>query len=596
MKDAFIIRWLILFGVLCLDAEGIHAQWDSPLLGDSLVKRILEQPSDTHRIRFINGVAVTFSNQSQFEKADTLFARSLNISEQPGMERDLASTLQNIGVHKRNQGKLNESINYLLRALKLKEDLGVTPKQIASTCNVIGTVYSSISDFTRAERYLSRATSIYETLGDTLNPSYPLMNLSVLYAKTKRHTKAIDCMQRALRLFGDKLPPQNVGVLYSNMATSYYETGQYKEALKYADKAKEYADQVNIPILHAGTLMIRSRCQLALGDTSRAKKLAKESLQLSKKYEDAEGIKDALSQLATIDSLEGSYRDAQQKLEQKQRLEDSMRAVATPHVVEQISGNYELRDTLRQTRKEVLQVRRTNYYILLVSGLVLIILLLAYVMYKRKRKLELVMKLEQTRNAISRDLHDDIGSSLSSITRFSEALQNVADDEESVKNLSRKIQNISSDMNTKMSDIVWSLNTEDESTEPLLERLQNYCALTLAPIDVDYTIQFSEASTQVKISPHVMKDIYLILKEAINNCLKHSGASLIQVHASVINQQICLTVQDNGRGIAQHQLPTLSGKGLESMQQRATKIQGVLSIESEAHKGCNVSICVPLPN
>ena len=596
MKDAFIIRWLILFGVLCLDAEGIHAQWDSPLLGDSLVKRILEQPSDTHRIRFINGVAVTFSNQSQFEKADTLFARSLKISEQPGMERDLASTLQNIGVHKRNQGKLNESINYLLRALKLKEDLGVTPKQIASTCNVIGTVYSSISDFTRAERYLSRATSIYETLGDTLNPSYPLMNLSVLYAKTKRHTKAIDCMQRALRLFGDKLPPQNVGVLYSNMATSYYETGHYKEALKYADKAKEYADQVNIPILHAGTLMIRSRCQLALGDTSRAKKLAKESLQLSKKYEDAEGIKDALSQLATIDSLEGSYRDAQQKLEQKQRLEDSMRAVATPHVVEQISGNYELRDTLRQTRKEVLQVRRTNYYILLVSGLVLIILLLAYVMYKRKRKLELVMKLEQTRNAISRDLHDDIGSSLSSITRFSEALQNVADDEESVKNLSRKIQNISSDMNTKMSDIVWSLNTEDESTEPLLERLQNYCALTLAPIDVDYTIQFSEASTQVKISPHVMKDIYLILKEAINNCLKHSGASLIQVHASVINQQICLTVQDNGRGIAQHQLPTLSGKGLESMQQRATKIQGVLSIESEAHKGCNVSIWVPLPN
>lgn len=596
MKDAFLIRWLILFGVLCLDAEGIHAQWNSPLLGDSLVKRILEQPSDTHRIRFINGVAVTFSNQSQFEKADTLLAWSLNMSEQPGLERDLASTLQNIGVHKRNQGKLNESINYLLRSLKLKEDLGMAPKQIASTCNVIGTVYSSISDFTRAERYLSRATSIYETLGDTLNPSYPLINLSVLYAKTKRHAKAINCLQRALRLFGDKLPPQNVGVLYSNLASSYYETGQYKEALKYADKTKEYADQVNIPILNAGALMIRSKCQLALGDTTQAKKLAKESLQLSKKYEDAEGIKDALAHLATIDSLEGSYRDAQMKLEQKQRLEDSMRTVATPHVVEQISGNYELRDTLLQTRKEVIQVRRTNYYILLVSGLVLIIFLLAYFMYKRKRKLELVMKLEQTRNAISRDLHDDIGSSLSSITRFSEALQNAADDEESVKNLSRKIQNISSDMNAKMSDIVWSLNTEDESTEPLLERLQNYCALTLAPIDVDYTIQFSEASTQVKISPHVMKDIYLILKEAINNSLKHSGATLIQVNASVSHEQLCLTVQDNGRGFVQHHLPTLGGKGLESMQQRATKIQGVFSMESEPQKGCRVSICVPLPN
>ena len=589
-------RFLLIL-VFLLDIDfSIHAQWNSPLLGDSLLKLIESQPSDSQRIRFINGLGVAFSNQSQFQKADTLFEHSLRMSEQTGMERDLASTLQNIGIHKRNQGKLNESINYLLRSLKLKEDLGMHPKNIAGSCNVIGTVYASISDYTRAERYLSRATSIYESLGDTLNPSYPLINLSVLYAKTKRHAKAIECMQRALQLFGDKLPTQNVGVLYSNMATSYYETGQYKEALKYADKTQEYADKVNIPMLKSGALMIRSKCQLAFGDTTQAKKLAKESLQLSKKYDDAEGIKDALAHLATIDSLEGSYRDAQKKLEEKQRLEDSLRAVATPQVVEQISGNYELRDTLRQTRKEVIQVRRTNYYILVVSGLLLIILVLAYFMYKRKRKLELVMKLEQTRNAISRDLHDDIGSSLSSITRFSEALQNTADDQESVKNLSKKIQNISSDMNAKMSDIVWSLNTEDESTEPLLERLQNYCALTLAPIDVDYDIQFSEASTQVKISPHVMKDIYLILKEAINNSLKHSGASLIQVHALVSNQQLCLTVQDNGRGFAQHHLPTLGGKGLESMQQRALKIQGVFSMESEPQKGCRVSICVPLPN
>lgn len=596
MRSSVLVCCLIFFtGILCCSSV-LRAQWQSPLLGDSLMHLIEKQSSDTHRIRFINGLAIAFSNKSEFEKADTLFKHSLELSSQQGLERDLASTLQNLGVHKRNQGKLNESINYLLRSLKLKEDLGMPPKSIAGSCNVIGTVYAAIADYSRAERYMTRATSIYESLGDTLNPSYPLLNLSVLYANTKQHARAINCMQRAMRLFGDKLPPQNVGVLYANLATSHYEIGQYKKALEYATKTMEFAQQVNLPILNAGALMIRSKCQLVQGDTTLAKKLAKESLQLSKKYEDAEGIKDALAHLAKIDSLEGSYRDAQKKLEEKQRLEDSMRSVATPQVVEQISGNYELRDTLKQTRIEVAQAHKTNYLILIISGLLLTILLLLYFLYKRKRKIEFAEKLEQTRNAISRDLHDDIGSSLSSITRFSEALQNTADDQESVKNLSRKIQNISSDMNAKMSDIVWSLNTEDESTEPLLERLQNYCALTLAPIDVDYDIQFSEASTQVKISPHAMKDIYLILKEAINNSLKHSRASLIQVHASVSNQQLCLTVQDNGRGFAQHHLPTLGGKGLESMQQRALKIQGVFSMESEPQKGCRVSICVPLPN
>lgn len=594
MKPSFLFRWFILHAVFFFTAEGIQAQWNSPLLGDSLMNRIREQPSDTHRIRFVNTVAVAFSNQSQFEKADTLFAHSLHLSEQPGLERDLASTLQNLGVHKRNQGKLNESINYLLRSLKLKEDLGMPPKSIAGSCNVIGTVYAAIADYSRAERYLTRATSIYESLGDTLNPSYPLLNLSVLYANTKQHARAIHCMQRAMRLFGDKLPPQNVGVLYVNLATSHYEIGQYKKALEYATKTMEFAQQVNLPILNAGALMIRSKCQLVQGDTTLAKKLAKESLQLSKKYEDAEGIKDALAHLAKIDSLEGSYRDAQKKLEEKQRLEDSLRAVATPQVVEQISGNYELRDTLKQTRIEVAQAHKTNYLILIISGLLLTILMLLYFLYKRKRKIEFAEKLEQTRNAISRDLHDDIGSSLSSITRFSEALQNTADDQESVKNLSQKIQNISSEMNAKMSDIVWSLNTEENSTEPLLERLQNYCALTLTPIDIDYQIHFSEASTQVKISPHVMKDIYLILKEAINNSLKHSGASQIGVEADIQNQELCLSVRDNGQGFADSHLPTLRGKGLESMQQRAAKINATLSVQSIPQQGSIVSICLPV--
>lgn len=589
-------RFLLIL-VFLLDVDfSIHAQWNSPLLGDSLLKLIESQPSDTHTIRFINGLAIAYSNKSVFDKADYLFNKSMELSRKPGLDRDLASTLQNVGVHQRNQGKLNEAIATLLEALKIKEEIGMSPKSIAGTCNVLGTVYISMSDYVRGERYLKRAVTIYENLGDTLSPAYPIINMSVLYSKSKKHKEAVASIQRAFRLFGDQLAPQNQGVLYTNLATNYYEMKSYEDGIKYAHKAMDIAREQNIPLLLGGASIILSKCRLATGDTIAARKWANESIQICRKYKDPAGVKEALVQLAYIDSLEGSYLAAQQKMEEKKKYDDSLLAMATPAVVENISGNYELRDTLRQTRKEVIQVRRTNYYILIVSGLLLIILVLAYFMYKRKRKLELVMKLEQTRNAISRDLHDDIGSSLSSITRFSEALQNTADDQESVKNLSRKIQNISSDMNAKMSDIVWSLNTEDESTEPLLERLQNYCALTLAPIDVDYDIQFSEASTQVKISPHVMKDIYLILKEAINNSLKHSGASLIQVHASVSNQQLCLTVQDNGRGFAQHHLPTLGGKGLESMQQRALKIQGVFSMESEPQKGCRVSICVPLPN
>ncbi len=121
-------RFLLIL-VFLLDIDfSIHAQWNSPLLGDSLLKLIESQPSDSQRIRFINGLGVAFSNQSQFQKADTLFEHSLRMSEQTGMERDLASTLQNMGfINAIRANSMNPSL-LLLESLKLKEEFGMSPK------------------------------------------------------------------------------------------------------------------------------------------------------------------------------------------------------------------------------------------------------------------------------------------------------------------------------------------------------------------------------------------------------------------------------------------------------------------------------------
>lgn len=144
----FLVLWSTFTG------RPAYAQWNTELIGDSLIQLIQSQPSDTHTIRFINGLAIAFSNRSVFDKADYLLSKSMELSRKPGLDRDLASTLQNMGVNQRNQGILNEAIATLLESLKIKEEIGMSPKSIAGTCNVLGTVYISMSDYVRGERYL----------------------------------------------------------------------------------------------------------------------------------------------------------------------------------------------------------------------------------------------------------------------------------------------------------------------------------------------------------------------------------------------------------------------------------------------------------
>lgn len=201
---------------------------------------------------------------------------------------------------------------------------------------------------------------------------------------------------------------------------------------------------------------------------------------------------------------------------------------------------------------------------------------------------------DRVRNRIARDLHDDIGSTLSSISILSQVAQRHYNlQEEGIPELLGRISKSAQKMLDTMSDIVWTTKPDNDSMAQVATRMREFAAEILESQDIHYSIDVAPEVMPLKIPTNRHYDFYLIFKEAINNAAKYSGATLVSVHVSRQRESLLLVVHDNGRGFdiaaAQH-----SGNGLKNMQQRAAKIEAELSMQSEAGQGTTLWLRCPL--
>jgi signal transduction histidine kinase len=217
-----------------------------------------------------------------------------------------------------------------------------------------------------------------------------------------------------------------------------------------------------------------------------------------------------------------------------------------------------------------------------------------------KEKALLVEKL-QMQNAvinerlrISRELHDDIGSMLGSISIYSEVAKNRSAKNESAEEAVAKIGNASRELIDKMSDIVWSLNPNNESFEQLLNRIQVFAAIMLTPHEILYTIDTDEQVKHLTLSTEERKNIYLIYKEAVHNIIKYAECSQVEITLLLHTSEFVMNIKDNGKGFDIDHLKnaneSLSGNGIKNMQARAKSIKADLNIDSIMNSGTTIEL------
>jgi len=209
--------------------------------------------------------------------------------------------------------------------------------------------------------------------------------------------------------------------------------------------------------------------------------------------------------------------------------------------------------------------------------------LIFYGLYRYR--IQQLKRLQIVRNNIASDLHDDIGSTLNSISIYSEVAKQQAGKDipalEMIGINSRKIIE-------NMSDIVWTINPENDSFEKIIIRMRSFAYQLLKAKKVEYTFEVDEKLNSILLPMQVRKNFYLVFKEAINNLVKYSHASRVSIFLTEKNRSIFLKIRDNGIGIPVN--PETMGNGLMNMSRRAEEIHAELNIVSANGEGTEIEL------
>lgn len=212
---------------------------------------------------------------------------------------------------------------------------------------------------------------------------------------------------------------------------------------------------------------------------------------------------------------------------------------------------------------------------------------IVYLLYRYR--IQQIKRLQEMRNMISRNLHDDIGASLSNISILNElAKRNAGDQQKATTYLVKAGEDIQR-ISESLSDIVWNINPRYDELDNLFIRMKRYAADMLDGKSIAAELDFPE-TMQLKVSMPMdqRRDFYLIFKEAINNLVKYSGASKALISVNIEHHYIDLLLKDNGKGFDVKQ--AVWGNGLQNMMQRATKWNAELNVDSTPGYGTTIKL------
>lgn len=212
---------------------------------------------------------------------------------------------------------------------------------------------------------------------------------------------------------------------------------------------------------------------------------------------------------------------------------------------------------------------------------------------KRERIQKQQQRIDLERNRITEDLHDDIGSTLSSLKIYSDVAGKMIDkDVPKTKYLLEQISDNSSKILEDIGDIIWSLNPDKQAQLSIDGRIKNYISEVLGNAGIDYKIDIDPQINDVVENISARKNTVLIIKESINNIVKYSQATVANVSVSINDAYLAIMVTDNGMGISPR-LPR-NGNGLRNMKKRAEELGGTFEMTTEMDAGTQINVKIPV--
>jgi two-component system sensor histidine kinase UhpB len=579
-----------------------------------------------------NDMGYTYGQIADLEKQTDCYFKALRVYEQLDDRGGMAMVYNNLSAMYQSLGQMDVAITYGKKAVALREKLGDLSRLSVSYCNLCQ--YYLGKDDAAVEKYRQLCVRTAEQAKDDRKLAQAYITAGLILNRQGKNAAGFEYEIKAISLL------EKQSVKDPMLARRYIAAGiNYSEqhldsltALNYFDKSilmsKELGDKANLRDAYLNkAIFFKIR-----GDFYNAYENIKKYF-LYKDSVVSENTKTAIAELETkyqtekkdqqINQLNTSQKITQLEIEkqkaiisgnllqakQKQSEIDllfkskALQDLRIKHQEEEIEKQLlvtqnnqqqlKLAEQAKQLQQKQLENQKQQKNIFIGSALLLGLLgLILFNRYQLKRKLQQQNELLEVRNHIAKDLHDEIGSTLTSIKILSEVSHNnIVKDQPKASSLLKKITEQSSQMQQGISDIVWAIKPDNDKLENMVIRMREYISHTLEPKNIRTVFSVDENILTKSIGMQQRRDFFLIFKEAINNAAKYSNAANVKIDLKLQTGNVELSISDDGTGFDTAKIT--SSSGLKNIKARAAALKGNASFFSAPGKGTLISLTMP---
>jgi signal transduction histidine kinase len=228
---------------------------------------------------------------------------------------------------------------------------------------------------------------------------------------------------------------------------------------------------------------------------------------------------------------------------------------------------------------------------------VIIVCILMIIMHLITERMQisqnLIAQRMKLREQISRDLHDDLASTLGSISIYSDTLKRIENPSHSeFRKLAKKIAELTQSALQAITDIIWMTSPKNDSVQGLLTKANNLLYEIFIDNGIEYHSEINAPNIPIVLPDELKNDTFLILKEATHNIIRHSKAKSVTLNADINDHTCIISLMDDGIGFDENNLcqHVSHGNGLINMKKRALDSKIDLSINSQAGKGTVITL------
>lgn len=527
----------------------------------------------------------------------------------------LVRALALLGRAEYDLGELPAALRHLQRTI----DLGIhvdAHSEVGKAYTIKAIIAQELSEPDSAKHDYERAVDHYLLAGDTAACAIVYDNLGYFPLAKGDMPGAIAWSERALTCLRDTLHPEyfrTAALINSSLSNYRIWSGNIPLGLEHGEQSLQLAQRSGelYSIVQSGTQL--AGAYLAAKDTRKALKLLLRSDSLARvnafpllKRRD---IAELLS--ATYEQL-GDPQRALYYFRERAALNDSVRGSATRrelermerrqiHLADSLQHVGEMREQALEHERQSAAQRRTVYLVLMGCTVLLVIALIIWDRYRRLRaanetiistqqrllESERAREAEAVRARIARDIHDEIGSELTKITllgalakqRLTQSLGEATETVERIRGLSKGLGNT-------LSDVVWAVDPQHDSVQALVDHAREFSQRMLEGTSIASVLHFEHSGQDRPIETGAKRNIFLVLKEALNNALKHAAARTIEVRLNTDADGYRLLVKDDGIGYEK----AATGNGLGNMRERAEQLGAALKVRSSRGSGTTVEM------